>query len=62
MDSKKMSESVGRMAEFGELPDQGQEADGTPIEMDHTETCLIPRRHFRHLAIQGDDTTENPGS
>ena len=45
---------------IGELPDQGQEADDTLIDMDHTETCLIPRRHFRHLAIQGDDTTENP--
>ena len=42
MNSKKMSETVGRIAESGELPDQGQEADDTTIDMDHTETCVIP--------------------
>ena len=60
MNSKQMSESVGIISEFGELPDQKQEADDTPLYMDHTETGLIPRRHFRHLVIQGDDTTDNP--
>ena len=48
-----MSESVRRISEFGERPDQRQEADDTPLYMDHTETGVIPQGHFRHLAIQG---------